>query len=46
MDGLALAIYLPTLTLISLYLFKQKMIFENYIGIIFIALGAYLILKE
>lgn len=46
MDGLALAIYLPILTLASLYIFKQKMITENYVGIVFIAIGAYLILKE
>ena len=46
MDGLALAIYLPILTLASLYMFKQKMITENYVGIVFVAIGAYLILKE
>ncbi len=46
LDGLAIAIYLPILTLVSLYMFKQKMIIENYIGIIFVAIGAYLILKE
>ena len=46
MDGLAIAIYLPILTLASLYMFKQKMITENYVGIVFVAIGAYLILKE
>ena len=46
MDGLAIAIYLPILTLASLYMFKQKMIRENYVGIVFVAIGAYLILKE
>ena len=46
MDGLAIAIYLPILTIVSLYMFKLKMIIENYIGIFFVAIGAYLILKE
>lgn len=45
MDGLAISIYLPILTLISLYIFKQQMVIENYVGIIFVAIGAYLILK-
>ena len=46
MDGLGLAIYLPILTLASLYMLKLKMIRENYVGIVFVAIGAYLILKE
>ena len=46
MDGLATAIYLPILTVISVYLFKQIMNIENYIGIILIGFGAYLVLKE
>lgn len=46
MDGLAIAIYLPILSLVSIYMFKQKMIIENYAGIVFVAIGAYLILKE
>ena len=46
MDGLGLAIYLPILTLALLYMLKLKMMRENYVGIVFVAIGAYLILKE
>ncbi len=46
MEGLAIAMYLPILTLSSLIMFKQKMIIENYVGILFVTIGAYLILKE
>ena len=45
MDGLAIAIYLPMLTLVSAYLFKQEMCIYNFIGIVFIAFGSYLILQ-
>ena len=46
LDGLAIAIYLPILTLASLYMFKQKMTWENYAGIVMVGVGAFFILKE
>ncbi len=41
LDGIAIAIYLPLLTIISSFIFKQKLKLENYIGIIILAIGAY-----
>lgn len=44
-DGIAIAIYLPVLTIISTLFFKQKIDFSNLFGIILIAIGAYFTLK-
>ena len=44
-DGIAIAIYLPVLTIISALFFKQKIDFSNLFGIILIAIGAYFTLK-
>ena len=44
-DGIAIAIYLPILTIISALFFKQKIDFSNLFGIILIAIGAYFTLK-
>lgn len=45
LDGVAIAIYLPLLTLGSALVFKQKLKNINMIGICILALGAYLTLK-
>ena len=44
-DGIAIAIYLPILTIVSAIFFKQKIDFSNLFGIILIAIGAYFTLK-
>ncbi len=44
-DGIAIAIYLPVLTIISALFFKQKIDFSNLFGIVLIAIGAYFTLK-
>ena len=44
-DGIAIAIYLPILTIISALFFKQKIDFSNLFGIVLIAIGAYFTLK-
>jgi len=44
-DGIAIAIYLPALTIISAIFLKQKLDFSNLFGIILIAIGAYFTLK-
>ena len=44
-DGIAIAIYLPVLTIISTLFFKQKIDFSNLFGIILIAIGAYFTLN-
>lgn len=44
LDGIAIAIYLPLLTIISSFIFKQKLKIYNFIGIIILAIGAYLTL--
>ena len=44
-DGIAIAIYLPVLTIISALFFKQKIDFSNLFGIILISIGAYFTLK-
>lgn len=45
LDGIAIAIYLPLLTLGSALVFKQKLKTVNMIGIFTLAIGAYLTLK-
>ena len=44
-DGLANAIYLPAITVISYYLFNEEINARNLIGIFLVAIGAYLILS-
>ena len=44
-DGIATAIYLPALTIISAIFLKQKLDFSNLFGIVLIAIGAYFTLK-
>ena len=44
-DGIAIAIYLPILTLISSLVFKQKIKSVNLFGIILISIGAYFTLN-
>tara|TARA_B100000780_G_scaffold102716_1_gene71858 strand:- start:4409 stop:4717 length:309 start_codon:yes stop_codon:yes gene_type:complete len=44
LDGIAIAIYLPLLTIISSLIFKQKLKPNNLIGIVILAFGAYLTL--
>lgn len=44
-DGIAIAIYLPILTIVSAIFFKQKIDFSNLFGIVLIAIGAYFTLK-
>ena len=44
LDGIAIAIYLPLLTIISSFIFKQKLKTHNFIGIVILAIGAYLTL--
>lgn len=44
-DGIAIAIYLPALTIISALFFKQKIDFSNLFGIVLISIGAYFTLK-
>ena len=45
LDGIAIAIYLPLLTIGSSLIFKQKLKAVNMIGICVLAFGAYLTLK-
>lgn len=45
LEGIAIAIYLPLLTLGSALVFKQKLKTVNMIGIFTLAIGAYLTLK-
>ena len=42
-DGLAIALYLPLLCLISAYFFKDAITWQNIVGIFFVLFGAYLI---
>ena len=42
-DGLAIALYLPLVCIISAYFFKDAITWQNCIGIIFVIFGAYLI---
>jgi drug/metabolite transporter (DMT)-like permease len=44
-DGLAIAMYLPLLTLISIMYFKQDLKITNVFGILLISVGAYFTLK-
>tara|TARA_Y100000816_G_C25869513_1_gene453851 strand:+ start:133 stop:534 length:402 start_codon:yes stop_codon:yes gene_type:complete len=44
-DGIAIAVYLPILTLISSLVFKQKIKSVNLFGIILISIGAYFTLN-
>ena len=41
-DGIAIAIYLPIVTLIAAIFFKSNIKMVNMLGIVFIAIGAYL----
>ena len=41
LDGIAIAIYLPLLTIISSFIFKEKIKSHNLFGIIILAIGAY-----
>ncbi len=45
LDGIAIAIYLPLLTIGSAFIFKQKLKTINIIGILILAIGSYLTLK-
>ncbi len=45
LDGIAIAIYLPLLTIGSALIFKQKLKTINIIGILILAIGSYLTLK-
>lgn len=44
LDGIAIAIYLPILTLLLYILYNEKIKKINYIGIIFLGIGSYLTL--
>ena len=41
-DGIAIAIYLPIVTLIAAIFFKSNVKMINILGIVFIGIGAYL----
>jgi len=42
-DGLAVALYLPLVCIISAYFFKDAITWQNCVGIVFVIFGAYLI---
>lgn len=42
-DGLAIALYLPLVCIISAYFFKDAITWQNCLGILFVIFGAYLI---
>ena len=44
-DGLAIAIYLPLLTILLHILFKEKITLKKFIGIFFVSFGSYFILS-
>ena len=45
-DGLSIAFYLPLLTIGSAIIFKEKMSLLNWLGILFLIIGANLTLKK